>query len=256
MLSRQWGFRWVIILTGVGAALSWLAQIIFNEELGFWWRLGIAGVGMFCAGQAVILPLIQQRSYEQTLFSVKNATYAGRLAAYTEFQDYLIPAINVLAEIACATSSARRQQHKSNLKRAIVGIAARRIGPDRTRACYFDYDIGPPPALKCHGNWDGRSTEPSEYTTATTLGRVALAMVSQRQFSFRPDLDKEAPRGWPKNRDYKTYVSVTVATESQIFGMLTLDSLKAGSLVSSDVLQMKLLGSLLAVGLAMGGDGA
>jgi hypothetical protein len=68
-------------------------------------------------------------------------------------------------------------------------------------------------------------------------------MVSHREYSLRPDLENAAPDGWPIDRDYKTYIAVTVETGPWIFGMLTLDSLKAGDLVDSDVPQMRLLAS-------------
>jgi hypothetical protein len=256
MLSQRRVFRRVIILTGVGTALSFIAQIILSEHFTFWWRLCISAFGTICASTAVIVPLIQQRMNEQTLQDAEHATQTGRLAAYTELQDSLAPAASVLASIACEETEAGRMQLKSSLKQAMVHLAVEELGPKRTRSCFYDYVKGPPPSLKCNGNWAGRATAPQDYTTKNLIGRIALTMVGRREYSFRPDLDADPPPGWPTDRDYKTYIAVTVETGPWIFGMLTLDSLKAGDLAEGDVRQMRLLASLLASGLAINANTA
>jgi hypothetical protein len=54
--------------------------------------------------------------------------------------------------------------------------------------------------------------------------------------------------------DYKTYISVPVATRAEIFGLLTLDALHAGELNPQDEKEMLLLAQLLGVALASDGS--
>jgi len=220
-------FRWIIIVTGIGASLSFCAQIVASAKLGIRWQFGITSFGMLCTALAVVLPLIQQRANEQTLLDVEEATKAGRLEAYVRTQDSLTSSVSdVLSAIASEQSSEGLRESKSKLKRAIVELAAQ-AGPNRTRACYFDYDPGPPRSLECRACWTGRSTPPTRYTEETKVGRAALTMVSRRGSSFRPDLDEDPLLS---DKEYKTYIAVTVANELRIFGMLTIDALQSGDL--------------------------
>lgn len=246
----RWGYRWVIVLVGSGAALSLLAQILVSAKLQQWQRIGITGTGMICIALASVLPLIQQRKHARALIEAEEAADTARLETQTEFQDSLMPTAAILSAIAGEQTVERRRELKSALIRVIVSRAAREIGPNRTRACYFQFDQGSPKSLTCHDVWEGRGTRPSDpYTEATQLGRIALTMVARRESSFRPNLEVEAPEDWPREREYKTFAAVTVAAKAQLFGMLTIDSLEPGDLSDDDVPQMQLLADLLAVGL-------
>lgn len=247
--------RSVTNLTGVFASLSFGLQILLNEQLGLGWHIALTAFGMFCAALSAILPMAQEAKYEQTLLDAKDAAQLATIKARTEVQDGLAGITDVLASAVCAETEPARLEAKAALKRAAVECAAHFLGPDRTRACFFDYKEGPPATLYCNNNWTGRASTPSRYDSDTRIGKSAIAMVARRQSDFREDLDADPPAGWPASKDYKTYIAVTVEARQWIFGMLTLDSMAAGDLTESDVLQMKLIANWLAVGLAAGLNG-
>jgi transcriptional regulator with GAF, ATPase, and Fis domain len=53
-----------------------------------------------------------------------------------------------------------------------------------------------------------------------------------------------------ETKDYKTFISVPVATSAEIFGLLTLDALHVGDLKQEHMKQMLLLAQLLGIALA------
>lgn len=66
------------------------------------------------------------------------------------------------------------------------------------------------------------------------------------------DIDDEPPPGWDatKQRDYKTFISVSVTTMDTAYGMLTLDALEPGTLTKDDLHTLRLMASALAAALA------
>jgi transcriptional regulator with GAF, ATPase, and Fis domain len=66
------------------------------------------------------------------------------------------------------------------------------------------------------------------------------------------DIDSNPPPGWDttKQRDYKTFISVSVAAGDTAYGMLTLDALEAGALTNDDLHMLRVMASALAVALA------
>lgn len=99
----------------------------------------------------------------------------------------------------------------------------------------------------------GRSGSPrTTFTEGTAAGDAAIGMVLNSENRLCEDIDADPPPGWDasKPRDYKTFISVSVAAGDTAYGMLTLDALEPGDLNNDDLHLLTLMAGALAAALA------
>jgi hypothetical protein len=168
-----------------------------------------------------------------------------------EMQEYLTPLVNLVADIASDKSTKSRRDKKAQLKQAVVRTAKDGTKAEGRRACFFDYEPGPPRSLTCNNIWIGRARRPTTtFVEGTALGDEMLRMVDDRESRRNEDVTVTPPPGFRGPKDYRTYIATSVAAGDLVFGMLTIDAPEPRSLTDDDEALMRLLAQLLAAGLA------
>lgn len=168
----------------------------------------------------------------------------------------LIPLTDIFDRIVTAPNEAGRSEAKGAIKQAVVNSVVQFAGIPRARSCYFDYERdGKKARLACR-IYAGRDSRPrTEFSSADPDHAEVFRLLESRQSELIENVDIENPPRFPlKKRDYKTYISVPVATSVEIFGLLTLDALDAGKLELQHVKEMLLLAQLLGIALASDGS--
>ncbi len=135
----------------------------------------------------------------------------------------------------------------------VLKTAAEFIGPDRSRACWFWLEPGPPKQLTPDQS-AGRAGSPSTtFTEGTPSGDAAVGMVLADEDRLCEDIETSPPPGWDstKQRDYRTFISVSVIAGDTAYGMLTLDALEPGDLTAEDKGLLRLMAGILAVALSV-----
>jgi GAF domain-containing protein len=130
----------------------------------------------------------------------------------------------------------------------------RLIGPDRTRACWFNLLKHQSPQRLVPADWWGRGTEPTTvFDRANEPGRTVFQLLEHGEARIYKDLDKVQPPGWTngERKGYKTFISVPVLAGKNVYGLLTIDAPAAGDLREENVPLMRLLAGILANALAI-----
>jgi GAF domain-containing protein len=126
----------------------------------------------------------------------------------------------------------------------------------RARSCYFDYeDHGEERKLVCR-IYAGRDARPqTEFSSSNPAHLEVFKLLENRQSVRKENIAPEDPSRLALDRHYtyQTYISVPVATSTEIFGLLTLDALHPGELLPQHEKEMLLLAQLLGIALAGGG---
>ena len=198
------------------------------------------------------VPAIQSFISRVRLHTLEEAEVEGRADARVAMNDALDPVMGLLGRVVTASSARRRRSYIDQALGAVLATMATLLGSDRSRACWFKFNAGPPKTLTPDG-YHGRSGSPSSvFVEGTTSGDAALSMALTGGDRICEDIDKEPPPGWDtsKTRDYKTFISVSVVAGDKVFGMLTLDSMAPGDLTDDDLRLLRLLAGALAVALA------
>ncbi|MDQ3762547.1 MAG: hypothetical protein M3460_13005 [Actinomycetota bacterium] len=192
---------------------------------------------------------VQAREEAERLAKAAVANY--RLA----FRSILLPLTDIFDRIVTAPDEADRREAKGAIKHAVVNSVVQFTDVARARSCYFDYERnGKEERLVCR-IYAGRDSRPrTEFSSADPHHVEVFQLLESRQSELIENADVENPPRFPRDRDYKTYISVPVATSTEIFGLLTLDALHAGELKPQHEKEMLLLAQLL--GLALASDGS
>ena len=101
----------------------------------------------------------------------------------------------------------------------------------------------------------GRDAKPrTEFSSSDPEHLEVFKLLENRQSERKENIAVEASSRFPPDRDYnyQTYISVPVATSTEIFGLLTLDALHPGELLQQHEKEMLLLAQLLGIALAGG----
>lgn len=77
-------------------------------------------------------------------------------------------------------------------------------------------------------------------------------MVLRDEDRLCEDIETDPPPGWDrsKQRDYGTFISVSVIAGDTAYGMLTLDALEPGELTKEEMRLLRLMSGALAVALS------
>ncbi|MBB0997693.1 GAF domain-containing protein [Dietzia maris] len=162
------------------------------------------------------------------------------------------PVVTALAEHVACNAKPDRDKALPKVVKAVCASAAHRLGEtDRTRACFFELVQSPVRALKPGDGYGRTGSSRSTFTEGTEAGDAALAMVDELGTYFCHDVDSDPPKGWNgSGKDYRTFISVTVAANDVPYGMLTLDSPDPGDLTEQDRRMLTVLAALLGVALS------
>ncbi|WP_322919999.1 GAF domain-containing protein [Nocardioides renjunii] len=217
----------------------------WTEALLFALQLVVTGMAFLIPQGLAIAAKRRERSSEQRELDARTDTRAT-------INDALDPVLRILGEISAERSKPAREQLIAQAIPFVLTAASNLIGSERSRACWFELTDGDPPSLVPRLA-AGRSGSPTTtFTPGDPAGEAAIAMVLRGENLLCPDIDTDPPPGWDttKPRDYKTFISISVATADTAYGMLTLDALEAGALTNDDLHMLGLMASALAAALA------
>ena len=250
---RWWGGS---VLAAMCAGLAFVAQVQAGEHLSEWasWTIKIGG-----AVATVIALLLPAR---QTWLEVRVREDAEQLAkaAVTNYQlavrSVLLPLTDLFDRIITAPHETGRIEAKGAAKQAVVNSVVQFTDVPRARSCYFDYEHSNQERRLVCRIYAGRDSRPrTQFSSADPSHEEIFKLLESRQTELKENIDLEESPRFPSDRDYnyKTYISVPVATSAEIFGLLTLDALHPGQLLPQHEKEMLLFAQLLGIALA-GGD--
>jgi hypothetical protein len=249
-LLRWWGGT---VLAAMCAGAAFIAQAEAAESWSPWvsWSIKLGG-----AGAAVVALLLPAR---QTLIEVRAREDAEQLAreAVTNYQlalrSVLLPLTDIFDRIITAPDEAERIEAEGAAKQAVVNYVVQFTNIPRVRSCYFEYKCSDrEKKLVCHV-YAGRDSRPRTTFTSTNPDHAEVfKLLENRETEFRRNINLENSLRFPAERrfNYNTYISVPVATSTEIFGLLTLDALRGDELVEQHEKEMLLIAQLLGIALA------
>lgn len=249
-MRRAWW--WPIALpTGLTGA-AWLIQVLISADLPGWGRAVLLAAGTLSAVLAFALPT-RQIAAERRSRDAAEQLAAESVAAYkVSVHDMLIPLSLTVGEAVGAQRAADRREAQAALRQIAVAFAADYVGPDRSRACFYQLTGSAPRRRVELKNWQGRHKRPRpDFEESTPRGELVMDVMDHRDARLVPDVDAADLPGWaPGASEYKTFLCATVFAGRRVFGILTVDSLRPGDLTEDDLDLARLFAQLLGVGLA------
>lgn len=233
-----------VVASPIAAAFSREAT---GTSLTFWVAVQAGATGL-----AWLIPAIETRRAEKREEAAEVREVDARVATRVAINDALDPIVRLLGRIAIEASKVERDKLRAQAVPLVLTTAAQLIGPDRTRACWFVLEAGPPKRL-VPSDAVGRAGSPSStFIEGTPAGDAALEMVLADEDCICEDIQTDPPPGWDATttRDYRTFVSVSVIARDTAYGMLTLDALEPGELTIDDMKLLRLMAGTLAAALA------
>jgi GAF domain-containing protein len=249
---RWWGGS---LVAAMCAGAAFIAQVQAGEHLSGWASMSIKIGGTAATVIALLLPA------RQTWLEVRAREDAQQLAklAVTNYQlalrSVLLPLTDIFDRIITAPNETGQTEAKGAAKQAVVNSVVQFIDVPRARSCYFDYEHrGSEKRLVCR-IYAGRDAKPrTEFSSLDPNHLEVFKLLENRQSERVENIALEDPFRFPSDADYnyRTYISVPVATSAEIFGLLTLDALHPGELLPQHEKEMLLLAQLLGIALAGG----
>lgn len=245
----QW--RWValalvfVVVSPVAAALSRSASGSVLTVLVL--------VQALATGLAFLIPQALQVAASRSRETAEARELETRVETRVAMNDALDPILRLLGDLALEEDEVVREQVRAQAVPLVLKTATEFIGPERSRACWFRLEPGPPTRL-VPDQAVGRAGSPSTtFTEGTVSGDAAIAMVLGDEDTLCEDVELAPPPGWRPDRrpDYRTFVSASVIAGNTAYGMLTLDALEPGDLTPEDRSMLRLMAGVLAVALSV-----
>lgn len=249
---RWWGGA-LVAATCAGAAF--IAQVQAGEHLSAWTSVSIKVGGTAATVVALLLPA------RQTWLEVRAREDAQQLAelAVANYQlavrSVLLPLTDIFDRIITAPNEAGQTEARGAAKQAVVNSVVQFTDVPRARSCYFEYEHSDEEKRLICRIYAGRDAKPrTEFSSLDPRHLEVFKLLENRQSERKDNIALEDPARFPPDRDYnyRTYISVPVATSAEIFGLLTLDALHPGELLPQHEKEMLLLAQLLGIALAGG----
>jgi hypothetical protein len=247
---------------GSGAALAWMAAAfvfllvslvaaVATQFAHGRAQVGWAVVQVVAAALAWLIPQVRQVLSERGRASAEQREFEARVTMAVAMNDALDPVMTLLGKLAGETDRLEREKLRAQAVPLVLATASQLIGPERTRACWFELETGPPLRL-VPVEAAGRAGSPTTvFEHGTPAGDAAIGMVLEDEDRICEDVAVDPPPGWDpaRQRDYRTFVAVAVIAGDVAFGMLTLDAPEPGDLTREDMRLLRLMAGALAVAL-------
>jgi hypothetical protein len=151
-----------------------------------------------------------------------------------QLRDALMPVTGVISDMdPHATYEVRGAQIKTAAQ-ATTGALCQLISPHSSRVRANVFWVEPAGNLVWLAH-SGRGERPCPFERGTPRGDAAFEFLAALIPEFYPDLKKRKPIGWQGTMEgYRTFVAVPIWTTGKVFGMVTVDSPRANSLVLED----------------------
>lgn len=249
MTMDWWRRNWLTLTltaVGVGAAVgAFVIGIQAGAASGLRQFLLVAG-GAALTGLGIVLAAIESYRRERARRTAEQVAEAAQESLMLTLNGTLAPITSYLGELAVTRDKSARRLLVGQVLQAAVDAAVR-LTAANARSTYYEYDPGRNVLTRVV--WGGRSSQPRErFVPGTDDGDLVLGLVRSGDMVFIRDIDAETtvlPRS-----DYRTLIAVTVTAGSARLGLLTVDSLMPGDLTEIDKELVRVLGNLLAGGIA------
>lgn len=256
--------RWVAVasLAVLSAAVAYYAQVRIDDlRPGARLRWGPVDapahqtwlwIGLLATVLAVGLPLLEGARAARA-GAVARAEAVNAEARRQEVVDSVLsPFANLLgqlSDIRGAATGERARLHAEAKTVLLAGLTDLLGGAASVRATFFELEEGAPRRLVSRGFY-GRPDEPRRsFTAGEEAGDAALGALDHEEARYwRQDRDL-LPPGWTRQRSYRTFIAVPVATKAHLLGMLTVDATTSDAFTDGDVTTAVLLARLLAAAL-------
>lgn len=242
--SQPW--LWVVPVSSIVLAVVGTFLLTVGQELktNRDWGFAIGGAVLVLLGGLVQWLM----TWAERAQRVDESLEAERLRV--AMKDALQPVAELIADMP-ALSPVKRQERLGQVAQQSVGAIRLLLdGVDRLRAVVYALE-DPPTRMRCLAYY-GRGSRPGDFLAATERGDSALSLVSQGKDLFVNDLSANRPAEYGGSAsDYQTFISASITTGSDAFGMVTVDAPEAGALVDTDRQIVLLVADLLAIAFAI-----
>ena len=247
------GKAWVWVVAGLFCVLVSAATAILFRSTSGGTRVVLIVVQIVATGLAFLIPQARQVIASRSGATAEEREIEARVETRVAMNDALDPILRLLGNLALETDEIARNQMRAQTIPLVLKTAAEFIGPDRSRACWFRLAPGPPTQL-IPEDFAGRAGSPTTtFVEGTSAGDAAIDMVLADKDHLCEDIVTDPPPGWDstKERDYRSFVSVSVIAGDTAFGMLTLDAVEPNALDADDLGLLRLMAGVLAVAMAV-----
>jgi len=247
--GRAW--TWVV-LASVFVAIAPAAGVAANKTSG---KTAATLFIVQCVATllAFLIPQVRQIRAERREATAAEREIDARAQTRLAMNDALEPVVTLLGNLALEPSKPTRAQMKEKAITLLLTTAADLIGPERSRACWFRLEEGPPKTLLPVEHAGRAGSANTTFVEGTPAGDAAIGMVLEDGDRLCEDIEEDPPPGWDatRKRDYRTFISVSVIAGNTAYGMLTLDALQPGELKVEDKGLLRLMAGVLAAALSV-----
>lgn len=245
--ARQW-----ILAALVFVVLSPVAAFAIRSASGGWLAFWVIAQ-VAATGVAFLIPQWRQVVASRSEATAEEREDEVRVETRVALNDALDPILRLLGNLALEQEPQRHGEFQAQAVPLVLATAAEFIGPARSRACWFKLEKGPPVSLVPTDSVGRAGSPTTTFKAGTKSGDAAIGMVLADEDRLCRDIESEPPPGWDstKQRDYRTFVSVSVIAGDIAHGMLTLDAVEPDTLTVEDKALLRLMAGMLAVALSV-----
>lgn len=246
--QREWPWLVLAVICVIGSpGAAYAAQRSDGSKVGLF-----LGIQLLLTGLAFLIPQARQLHAKRGEETAEQRELEARADTRAAVNDALDPILRQLGDISAERSKPARDRLIAQAIPFVLNAASNLIGSERSRACWFELTDETPPRLVPRLAAGRTGSPTTTFEAGTAAGDATIGMVLAGENRLCRNIETEPPPGWDgtKQRDYKTFISVTVAAGDTAFGMLTLDALEAGDLTNDDLHMLGLMASALAAALA------
>ncbi len=245
-------------IPGIIAAAAYVLQGAFREDWPGWISWSLLGAGgaltFWALASAARIATKETRLRVATEQAAQDAEQA--VIKYRQrINDGLRSHVILLNAVVNAQTANERRELQGAMKEATINFASARLGTERTRACFFRYEPGPPRKL-VHDRSTGRDDQPrGEFVDGTAAGSFVFSILdSNKGTKLWPDVQGNPPPGFADagSDSYRTFITAKVASGDKLFGMLGIDSPDPGVFNEHDEIFVGIIALLLGTALAAG----
>lgn len=244
VVARVAASRWLAPLATVVLAVVGTVFVTIGQELdtkGDWyWVIGGSLLALIGGGVQLLREIGTIGAFDSASQEAKRLRIA--------MKDALQPVAELIADLPSKTPKDRERGLEAIANQAASALTLLLKDVDRVRAVVYRLDD----AGMSHLAYHGRGDTPNPFLNSTERGRLACEMVANGANHFEPDISKassDAYRG--TGNGYETYISASICTGSNGYGMVTVDAPNANDLVDTDRQIVCLVADLLAVAFAI-----
>jgi hypothetical protein len=205
------------------------------------WAWALVGLAL-CLASGLLMWLRESGVAART---VAADDAAGRL--YVAMKDALQPVAELIAAMPAKTKRQREAEAKNVATQAVGALTLLLKDVDRLRAVVYKLEADDLTMFA----YTGRADTPTSFEKGTPRGDLALKMVAEGKDWFEKDTSQSSnPAYAGSGAGYKTYISAAIRSDTDGFGMVTVDAPRPGDLVETDRQIVLLVADLLAIAFA------